>query len=262
MSDPIPSPVPPASTPLPTQIGLSFTPKKVGLAAGIINSIAVLGKDKSGKTTFGASASEIPQLKAAGKKTLIMESEMGYASVAERYPDAEQFSFTNAMGFEKAIDELLTRRHDYGVVVLDTYDKFQQYRVDFELARGGVDTRASYGRARKWTMDTAWRLHKAPFTTIFLFHVDNEKDERTGMIDQTYKLVGSAGKEIGEVFDGIFYLQVEDDASGTPQRVLQLGPKPGLPTGNRWESKLPPKMVNATMSEIVSLIRSDNTTKE
>ena len=260
MSDVAPQAPPPGPLEKPVKLGLSFTPTPVSAVAGVLNSAAIIGGDKSGKTTLGGSASAIPALIAANKKTLILTSETGSASIADDYPLAEQFHLTNKLGFDKAVDELMTRDHSYGVVVIDTYDKFQSYASEWFLANYGSDTRYAYGLLKKWTLETAWKLHKAPFTVIFLFHSETVKDDRNGALSESFKLIGSAGDEIGEVFDLIGFLTVEDDAEGNAQRVLQLGPKVGVKAGNRWEKKLPRKMVNATMAEIISIIRTPNPT--
>lgn len=252
----------PAALPDPGQ--LAFPVKKVG-STDRLNSAAIIAKAKGGKTYLGASASLIPQLVAANKKTLIMSTEGGSASVARAFPDADVAHFSHHAGFNRGLLELYTKKHDYGVVVIDTYDGFQGYAETFFLSNAGGDTRAAYGLLKKWTIDTAWELHHAPFTVIFLFHEDMVKDERSGLLERTFKLVGSAGERIGEVFDLIGHLTVEDGPDGTPQRVLQLGPKAGYVTGNRWEDLLPAKMVNATMSDIFAIIRPvvpNNTTAE
>lgn len=251
----------PEATPLAPPNGLSFATniKKVAASNNFIRSMAIIGKDKSGKTRLGASASVIEPLVKAGKRTLIMEGEGGYSGIGDIYPDTDVMEFTNVLGFMRAIDELLTKEHNYGVVVIDTFDRFQDWYTKMQLAGAGTDTFGAYRAVRNWTLDTAWRLHKAPFTVIFLFHADEVKDANSGITSTTYLLQGSAGKELGQVFDIISFLTVENDENGNAQRVLQLGPKVGFPTGNRWEDKLPNKMVNATMNEIVSLVRSTPT---
>jgi len=248
--DAAPVGAPPA---LPPVLGLSFTPTPVA-GSGRPKSFAIIGKSKAGKTRLGGSSSEIRGMVAAGKKTLILENEAGTASIANEFPRAEQFAFTNHLGFMRAINELLTVKHDYGTIVLDTFDKFQEYAETYYLSLYPSDTRKAYGELKKWTLQIADALHKAPFFVIFLFHSTDNRDEKTGVVTTTFKLVGSAGDTIGQTFDLIAHLTVEDGPDGLPQRVLQLGPKTNHVSGNRWESVLPNKMVNATIPLIFDII--------
>lgn len=224
-------------------------------------SIAILGKYKVGKTTLAASSCRIPSFMGTGKKVLIMEAESGTASIAEDYPEVEQAKFTNANGFGRAVEELTTVPHDYGIVVIDTFDKFQGYATDAYLAASPGDTRAAYGQVKRWTSEIAWKLHKAPFLVIFLFHEEDIKDNKGGTTT-TFSVVGSAKKDLGQIFDVIARLSVVTNDAGDHERVLQLGPATGEETGSRYEKKLPNSMVNPTMAKLFELIekKSDDTT--
>lgn len=239
--------------PPPPPRGLSFAPQRVE-ATGNPNSIAVIARPKAGKTTLAASASEIPRLKAAGKKVLILEAEKGTASVARNYPNAEFQPVRDFPTYDGYIRELLTVQHDYGVVVTDTFDRVQGMAERFFLANAGGDSRAAYGKLKIWAADILWAMHDANWLSISLFHEDYQQNGASNVLETTFKLVGSAGKDIGQIFDMIAHLRIEDDQDGNPQRVLQLGPKGGLPTGNRWEDVLPNRMINGTLPQIYELL--------
>lgn len=239
--------------PPPPPRGLSFAPQRVE-ATGNPNSMAILARPKAGKTTFAASASEIPRLKAAGKKVLILEAERGTASVARSYPNAEFVRVPDFLTYDRYVKELLTVPHDYGVVVTDTFDKIQGMAESHFLAIGGNDSRAAYGKLKIWASEVLWALHEAQFLSIALFHEDYREVGSSNSMETTFKLVGSAGKDIGQIFDLIGHMSIENDEKGDPQRVLQIGPKGGLPTGNRWEDVLPNRMINGSLPEIYRIL--------
>lgn len=248
------------AAPLPPVEGLAFQSIITSVSkAKRPNSIAILGKFKVGKTTLAASASRIPSLVAAEKQVLILEAERGTASIAEEYPEVDQAPITTFQGLNMAIEELCTKQHPYGVVVIDTFDKFQELAVDYHLAATPNDTRAAYGRVKVWTEAITWKLHNAPFLVIFLFHETDDKNEKTAVTTTTFSLVGSAKDKLGQVFDIISRLTVETDEDGNNVRMLQLSPATGMVTGSRYESKLPSVMPHPTIPKIFELIEAPTT---
>lgn len=249
MTDPSPAPSSPPPVP-----GLLFQQQVKSVSTTLMpQSIAIMGVFKVGKTTLAASAARIKRFMASNKKVLILEAEAGTASIAEDYPEVEMFSIGTFGGFNKAIDELLTKQHDYGICIIDTFDAFADYGVS-HFVDGKDDTRAGYGHLKKWLEELVWRLHKSPILFIFLFHEETEKDEKTGVRYTTFKLPGSAKKEVGKIFDIIGRLEIKDDSNGVAHRYLQLGPATGVSTGSRYERKLPNSMVDPTMDQIYDLI--------
>lgn len=216
-------------------------------------SMAIMGVYKVGKTSLAASAARIKRFQASGREVLILEAESGTASIAEDYPEVQMFSLTTHAGFQRAIDELLTQEHNYGILVIDTFDKFVEYAVHYFID-GAPDTRKAWGYLKDWIVDTTWRLHKSNIFTIFLFHEESERDEVTGQRFTTFKLPGGAKKDLGQIYDIISRLDIRMDDGGEPKRYLQLGPAVGQVTGSRYERKLPNAMVDPTMDQIFDLI--------
>lgn len=249
------------AAPLPPVEGLAFqsiiTPVSTARRP---NSIAILGKFKVGKTTLAASACRIPSLVAAKKKVLILEAERGTASIAEQYPEVDQAPITTFLGLNMAVEELCTKQHDYGVVIIDTFDKFQELAADYHLAATPGDTRAAYGRVKQWTEAITWKLHNAGFMVIFLFHETDDKNEKTAVTTTTFSMIGGAKDKLGQVFDIIGRLTVETDDDGKNVRMLQLSPATGMVTGSRYESKLPSVMDDPTIPKIMELIEGTTTT--
>lgn len=246
-------------------IGLSF--------AGMIeevgtferpNSICILGKYKSGKSVLAASSYAIPGLRKAEKDVLIIEAERGTASIGEFYPKvkkvplpAEQGSWAMLAAFEQVKSELLTKPHNFGVVIIDTFDKIQEAKVDVALAANAGNTQAGWGEVKTWTNKTAWDFHYAPFLVIFLIHETENKDERSALWKTDFALAGGAKDKLGQVFDIIGHLTAKTDpASGKTVRVLQVGVKEGNVTGNRYESKLPPSIENPSLPAIFEMIEA------
>jgi len=219
-------------------------------------SMAFLGKFKSGKTTLAASACRIPGLVAAGKDVLILEAETGTASIAEQYPEVDQLAVPSIQLFNKAVNELLTVPHNYGVVIVDTFDKFQEMEIDHALMIGAANTQAAWGDVKDWTIRTAWALHKAPFLVIFLFHETTDKDAQSAKWETGFAIQGGAKNKLGQVFDLIGHLTVRTDANGKAVRTLQVGPQTGNVTGSRYESSLPSAIDDPTIPAIFEMIES------
>lgn len=238
---------------LPPVSGLSFQ-NKITPVSGTLRpqSIALLGKHKTGKTSLAASMSEVKSLVKSGKKVLILESESGTASIAEDFPNVDMFKLATFNGLRRTCTELLTEDHPYGVVVFDTADKFQEYAVGYHVD-GAANTQAGWGEVKKWLNTLIWDFHKSNILAIFIFHEQDEKNEKTGAVLTTFKLQGSSKNDIGQIFDIIGRLDVRqfEDA---PHRFLQLGPAEGQVTGSRYESKLPNLMMDPTFDKIFDLI--------
>lgn len=252
--DPNEAPLPqPAAIPQ----GLSFQEHIVPVStASRPNSMAFLGKFKSGKTTLAASAYDIAGLRAAEKDVLILEAETGTASIAEMYPNVQQVSIPNINAFDSAVYELGAVPHNYGVVIVDTFDKFQEMKVEQALRLGAANTQAAWGDVKTWTIDTAWAMHKAPYLAIFLFHEVTEKNDQSAKWETSFAIQGGAKPKLGQVFDLIGHLTVRTDANGNSVRTLQVGPQTGNVTGSRYESALPSAIDNPTIPSIFDMIEA------
>jgi len=233
------------------------------------NSICIIGKYKSGKSVLAASSYAIPGLRNANKDVLIIEAERGTASIGEFYPKvkkvplpAENGSWAMLAAFEQVKHELLTKPHNFGVVIIDTFDKVQEAKVDVALAANAGNTQAGWGEVKTWTNKTAWDFHYAGFLVIFLIHETENKDDRSGVWKTDFALQGSAKDKLGQVFDIIGHLSAKTDpASGKTVRVLQVGVKEGNVTGNRYESKLPSSIENPNLPAIFEMIEAPSNTE-
>lgn len=248
--------------------GLSFAGQIQKVAeTGRPQSMCFLGVPKSGKTTLAASAYAIPGLRAAGKGVLILAGEKGTTSIAKHYPDVDVVFIPNHAALMMVVEELLTKPHNYGVLVIDTLDRLQENAVDHYLAIGAANTQAAWGDVKKWTIGFVKRIHESPMMGLFLVHTKEEKNDRTGIWKTDYALQGGARDKIGQEFDLIGHLTVRTDAEGKPVRTLQVGPTEGGITGSRWENELPAALDNPTMPMIFEYIEgktpaTSDTTKE
>lgn len=243
--------------------GLSFKSQIQKVSqTGRPNSMAILGVPKVGKTTLAASAYDIAGLRAAGKEVLILAAEKGTTSIAKHYPNVDVVFVPHHRAMLQITAELLTKPHNYGVVILDTLDRLQENAVEHLLAVGAANTQAAWGDVRKWTIDIVKKFHESPMMAIFLVHTKEEKNERTGIWKTDYALQGSATQKIGQEFDLIGLMTIRTDTEGNAVRTLQVGPTEGGITGSRWERELPPAIDNPTMPMIFDYIEGKTTTTE
>lgn len=241
--------------------GLSFAAQIQKVAqTGRPQSMCFLGVPKVGKTTLAASAYDIPGLRQAGKGVLILAAEKGTTSIAKHYPDVDVVFIPNHVALLTVINELLTKPHNYGVIVVDTLDRLQEKAVEHMLAIGAANTQAAWGEVKKWTIGFVQALHESPMMGIFLVHTKEEKNDRTGVWKIDYALQGSAKEKIGQEFDLIGHLTIRTDTEGNAVRTLQVGPTEGGITGSRWERELPATIDNPTMPMIFEYIEGKTTT--
>lgn len=246
---------------LPPVPGLSFENLIESVAdTGRPQSMCILGVPKVGKTTLAASAYDIPALREASKDVLIIAAEKGTTSIARHYPHVKVVFVPHLVAFQTVLNELLTKPHNYGVIIIDTLDRLQEKAVEHFLAVGAANTQAAWGEVKKWTIGTVTRVHESPMLGIFLVHTKEEKDARSGKWKTEYALQGSASEKIGQEFDLIGHLSIRTDGDGKAVRTLQVGPTEGGITGSRWENELPPAIDNPTMSMLFEYIDGTATT--
>lgn len=210
-----------------------------------INSAIFYAPTGNGKTWLGASADEITDY----QNVLIVDIEGSAAGVGRKYPNVDIVQADTFEKLEIIKDELLTKEHPYKTVLFDTLnvaqDRAEAYFGDLPKNRGN-----KFGKwedLKVWTIDFLRDMHHANFLAIFLAHPQVDKDENTGRITTTVKIMGSARDVAPTVPDLIGYLDFETIGDKV-ERVLYVGNTDGLVTKNRFG--LNQRIVDPTMTKI------------
>lgn len=244
----------------------NFAPKKAG-EVGEPRSILLFGPPKRGKSTCAASIIEVPGY----ERVLVIDVEGGASAISQWYPEADVIQVTTAEDFDGIVTALVkgevvepTSGEPYQCVIIDTLDKAQERKLDwFErqpeaiTKSGAKDTLYKWGAIKAWMTRLADALHMAPFLTIFVAHVMDDKDEKTGKITQTVAIGGSAKQTFPATPDLVGYFDIErvkENGAMISRRILDFTVTDKRVTGQRYAGKLDGKIADPTMKKIYEKI--------
>lgn len=246
-----------------------FVPKKASEVAKP-RSILLYGPPKRGKSTCAASIVDVPGY----ERVLVVDVEGGAAAISQWYPEADIQEIPSAEAFDWYIEQLVdgkvvepTSGEPYQCVIIDTLDKAQERKLEwFDKQpesfnkQGEKNTLYKWGAIKAWTTKLADALHMAPFLTIFVAHVMDDKDEKTGRVTQTVALGGSSKQTFPATPDLVGYFDIErvkEDGQTVTKRTLDFTVTDKRVSGQRYASKLDGKMGDPTMEKIYRTIAPD-----
>lgn len=208
--------------------------------------IGVYGPDKSGKTTFGASAP---------KPVILPFEEGGGILNVPTLPQPE--SYEDGMN---TLVELVTQKHDFGSLIVDTLDHLEPLLWQKIAAENGKDSIDKIGFYKGYMMCTPlwinWfkaldQLRNQGMTIIVLCHSETKTvdDVMVGSFMRSQPRLHKLARELFcEWADVIGFLQIERMARNigedgkrqtrtsraTSQRILYLEDQGGFSAGNRY----------------------------
>lgn len=145
------------------------------------NMVLLYGKAGSGKTWLAASEALECQKNKKGK-VLIIDTEGSTVGTTFGLPDEylDIVPVTDSLEFDQLILSLLTEKHDYTTVVIDTFDVQHDRKAQLLLKttrndKGQIDTRAAWGVLRTEQVAMLRKLKSAPFRTILVVHETVDK---------------------------------------------------------------------------------------
>lgn len=238
----------------------NFAPKKAA-DMGIPRSILLFGPPKRGKSTCAASIVDVPGY----ERVLVVDVEGGAAAISQWYPEVDVFEVHTAEEFDGIVEALVnnqivepTSGKPYDCVIIDTLDKAQERKLEWfdqqpeALTKGGEkNTLYKWGAIKSWTTKLADALHMAPFLTIFVAHVMDDKDEKTGRVTQTVALGGQSKFNFPATPDLVGYFDVVRDKEAKENvRALDFSVTDKRVTGQRYSDKLDGVVAEPTMEKI------------
>lgn len=242
----------------------NFAPKKAA-DVGIPRSILLFGPPKRGKSTCAASIVDVPGY----ERVLVIDVEGGAAAISQWYPEVDVFEVHTAEEFDGIVEALVnnqivepTSGEPYDCVIIDTLDKAQERKLEWFDAQpealtkqGEKNTLYKWGAIKAWTTKLADALHMAPFLTIFVAHVMDDKDEKTGKVTQTVALGGASKQTFPATPDLVgYYDLVRDKEAKQDVRALDFTVTDKRVTGQRYAGKLDGTIADPTMEKIYQRI--------
>lgn len=236
-------------------------------SAALPRSILLYGPPKRGKTTCAASIVDVPGY----ERTLVVDVEGGAAAISQWHPTVDVVGIRTAEEFDFVIESLVNGKFvekssglPYQCVIIDTLDKAQERKLEwFDVqpdafnAQGQKNSLYKWGAIKAWTTKLADALHMAPFLTIFLAHVIDHENEKTGRTTQTVALGGSTKYSFSATPDIVGYfdvVRVTEDGKKVQKREIDFTLVDRRITGQRYADKLNGKIQDPNMSQIYKIL--------
>nr|DAW17366.1 MAG TPA: AAA domain protein [Caudoviricetes sp.] len=213
-------------------------------------SILIYGDAGRGKTWLAASISELKEF----GPVLLIDAEGGASAIARDFKDVDVISVETHEQFQSVIDGLLSTKHQYKVVIIDTIGVIMD-RAEKAFGEKPENKGNKFGKwadLKNWANEIFRAMHTSQFVSILIAHALDDKDESTGAIKTTAMLPGSFKSTLPSIPDIVGYLTIEATDDG-PQRVLVVGQSERLVTKNRFN--LPPKIYQPSMKKIIDSIK-------
>lgn len=238
----------------------NFAPKKAA-DVGEPRSILLYGPPKRGKSTCAASIVDVPGY----ERVLVIDVEGGATAISQWYPEVDVFEVRSAEEFDGIIEALVNGKIvepvsglPYQCVIIDTLDKAQERKLEWfdnqpeALTKGGEkNTLYKWGAIKAWTTKIADHMHMAPFLTIFVAHVMDDKDEKTGKVTQTVALGGQSKFNFPATPDLVGYFDlVRNRETKETVRAIDFTVTEKRVSGQRYADKLDGVVSEPTMEKI------------
>lgn len=244
-----------------------FAPKKAAVYS-LPKSILVYGPPKTGKTVFAGSICDVPGI----ERVLVIDVEGGATALAGWFPEIDVISVHTAEEFDGVVEALVNGQINepesgkpYDAVIIDTLDKAQERKLDWfdkqpeSLTKTGEkNTLYKWGAIKAWTTKMADALHMAPFLTIFVAHVMDDKDEKTGRVTQTVALGGASKQTFPATPDLVGYFSImRDRETKQDVRTIDFQVNDKRVSGQRYADRLDGIFADPTMERIYQRIAPD-----
>lgn len=240
-----------------------FQPVKAA-DVGAPKSILIYGPPKRGKSTCAASIVDV----AGYERVLVIDVEGGATAISQWYPEVDIFEVKTPEAFDGIIAALVNGKIKepvsglpYQAVIIDTLDKAQERKLewfdtqpDSFTKNGEKNTLYKWGAIKAWTSKLADALHMCDELIIFVAHVLDDKDEKTGKVTQTVALGGASKQLFPSTPDIVGYFDIvkikNDDNKVEQKRVIDFSLNDKRVTGQRYADKLNGQIGDPTMEKI------------
>jgi len=184
----------------------------------------IYGDAGTGKTHLAGSADAVPQM----RKVLHLDCESGANTLKAAWPNVEVIEINKWQDLIDVYQALFAGGHDYNTVIVDSLTELNDYCID---------TVASEAKIKKPDFDdvleifhwnkVASRMLRAirtfrdlPMNTIFVAHMVEDRDQRSGRLMKQPLLTGQLKKKLPTIPDIVLYQYVQEVEERGQRRLL------------------------------------------
>lgn len=233
----------------------------------------VYGRNKKGKTRFGATAPNV----------LILDPEEGTTGLTKSDPNV--WPITSWQELDDAYQFLKRGKHNYEWVCADGLTRFSNMSLRFVMSleeerdltrKPGMVQKQDYGKSGELLKGMLWNFHTLPMGVIYTaqeraMEIENDPDTEDGdaeaasmmYVPDLPKGARSAVNSIVDVIGRIYTVRLDHpqkEGVKVVQRRLWLSPHVAYDTGYRSDFVLPDYLKGPTVPRLMQLIREGKVT--
>lgn len=178
-----------------------------------------------GKTYLAGSADAVPEM----RKVLYLDCESGANTLKAAWPEVDVIEINTWTDIQDVYEGLLAGGHDYKTVVVDSLTELNDYCID-RVAQEARIKKPDFDDVLEifhWNKVASRMLRlirvfrDLPMCTIFVAHMVDDKDPKSGKLVKQPLLSGQLKKKLPTIPDLVLYQYVEDvDEKGLRRLLL------------------------------------------
>jgi hypothetical protein len=186
--------------------------------------LLIYGDAGTGKTYFAGSADAVPAM----RKVLHLDCESGANTLRSAWPDVDLIEVQSWAQLEKVYAALFAGGHDYNTIILDSLTELNDYCIDSVVAEAKI-RKPDFDdvlEIRDWNKVASRMLRMIrqfrdlPMSTIFVGHMTEERDQRSGRLLKQPLLSGQLKKKLPAIPDIVLYQYVQEVEDVGLRRLL------------------------------------------
>lgn len=221
----------------------------------------IYGESGIGKTRFGGSADEVPEL----RRTLLIDVEGGTLTLRDLFPDVETVRVKSWTDMQNVYDSLFHGQHEFTTLVVDSLTEIQKMSMDGimrNLVEKYEERSEEVPGLREWNINLEQTrkfvraFRDLPMNTIFTALVKTEKNIKTGSLKRKPSLSGKLADEVAGFLDIVCYLYAKE-IDGINKRILLCSQTEDVVAKDR-SNKLPMTLEEPTMAKVWKILSGEN----
>lgn len=187
--------------------------------------VLIYGDAGTGKTHLAGSADAVPQM----RKVLHLDCESGANTLRAAWPNVEVLEINTWKELMSVYDALFAGGHDYNTVIVDSLTEVNDYCIDAVAAEARAkkpDTFDDVLEIRDWGKVASRMLRMIrqfrdlPINTIFVGHMKEDRDQRSGRLLKQPLLSGQLAKKLPAIPDIVLYQYMQEVPDLGQRRLL------------------------------------------
>jgi len=185
----------------------------------------IFGDAGVGKTHLAGSADAVPEM----RKVLCLDCESGANTLKAAWPNVDVIEINTWEDIQSAYHALSSGSHDYNTVIIDSLTELGDYCID-AVAREAKDRKPDtfddvlelrdWGKVTSRMLRMVRQFRDLPMCTIFVAHMIEERDQRSGRLLKQPLLSGQLKKKIPTIPDIVLYQYVGEVDNAQRRLIL------------------------------------------